>query len=114
MRCILLLGLGVLVLGCGKREPVISHGQPVSHWLEALNDPNAQARKKAVTALGHVGAADPEAIPAVIRAVKDPDAIVRTEAVLALLNLGPAAKDAVPALEQARTDRDPKVRDYAA
>jgi HEAT repeat protein len=112
MRLILVLSLAVLASGCGKKEPLLSHGQPVSHWVEALKDPNPQARKKAVTALGHVGAADPDAIPAVIGAVKDPDAAVRAEAVLALLNLGPAAKDAVPALEEARNDRDANVREY--
>jgi HEAT repeat protein len=105
--------LGALASGCGKKEPLLSHGQPVSHWLGVLKDPNPQARKKAVTALGHVGAADPDAIPAVVGAVKDPDPAVRAEAVLALLNLGPVAKEAVPILEEARSDRDPKVREYA-
>ncbi|HEY1860092.1 MAG TPA: HEAT repeat domain-containing protein [Gemmataceae bacterium] len=114
MRFILFISLAVLAAGCAKKEPLLSHGQLVSHWLEVLNDPNPQNRKKAVTALGHVGSADPEAIPAVISAVKDPDATVRAEAVLALLNLGPAAKEAVPTLEEARSDRDPKVREYAA
>jgi HEAT repeat protein len=113
MRFVVLVGLILFASGCAKSEPLLSHGQPVSHWLEALKDPNPQARKKAVTALGHVGAADPSAIPAVIGAVKDPDPAVRAEAVLALLNIGPDAKDAVPALEDARTDSDPKVRDYA-
>jgi HEAT repeat protein len=114
MRLILFLSLTVIASGCAKKEPLLSHGQPVSYWLEALKDPKPQNRKKAVTALGHVGAADAEAIPAVISAVKDPDATVRAEAVLALLNLGPAAKEAVPTLEEARNDRDAKVREYAA
>ncbi len=114
MRFILLISLAVLVVGCAKKEPLLSHGQPVGYWLEAMKDPSPQIRKKAVTALGHVGAADSEALPAVISAVKDPDATVRAEAVLALLNLGTAAKEAVPALEEARNDRDAKVREYAA
>jgi HEAT repeat protein len=114
MRVVLLLGLTVLAPGCGKREPVISHGQPVSHWLQAIHDPDVKTRKKAVVALGHVGKTDPAAIPAVIEAVKDADASVRAEAVLALLNIGPDAKDAVPALTEAQEDKDASVRSYAA
>ena len=64
--------------------------------------------------LGHVGTADPAAIPAVTAALKDSDAGVRAEAALALLNLGHDAADAAPALVDAGKDRDPKVRDYAA
>jgi HEAT repeat protein len=113
MRVVLLLAVG-LALGCGKKEPVISHGQPVSHWLQAIHDPDVKKRKKAVVALGHVGRADPAAIPAVIEAVKDADASVRVEAVLALLNIGPDAKDAVPALTEAQEDKDASVRSFAA
>jgi HEAT repeat protein len=112
MRYVLLIA--VLLSGCAKKEPLLSHGQPVHHWLAALHDPNPHTRKKSVVALGHVGTADPDAIPAVTDAVKDPDASVRAEAVLALLNLGPDAKQAVSALEDARTDPDAKVRGYAS
>jgi HEAT repeat protein len=112
MRYVLLIV--VLLSGCAKKEPLLSHGQPVHHWLAALHDPNPHTRKKAVAALAHVGTADPDAIPAVTGAVKDPDPIVRAEAVLALLNLGPDAKQAVPALEEALSDRDAKVRSYAS
>jgi HEAT repeat protein len=114
MRHMVLLVLVGLVGGCGEQRPVMSHGKPVGHWVEALRDPNAKVRKQAVTALGHVGTADPAALPAVIEAVNDRDARVRAEAVLRLLNLGPAARDAIPALEQACRDRDPTVRAYAA
>jgi HEAT repeat protein len=102
----------LLVGGCGRKEPLLSHGRPVTYWLEKLQDRDARERKKAVVALGHVGAADPEAIPAVIGAVKDRDAVVRREAVLALLNAN--ARDALPALTEAQKDRDPQVRAYAA
>jgi HEAT repeat protein len=112
-RCVLALCLAILIGGCGKKEPLLSHGQPVNHWLQTLHDPDPKTRKKAVVALGHVGTADPAAIPAVIEAVKDPDPSVRAEAVLALLNLGPDAKEAIPALTEAQTDKDAKVREYA-
>jgi HEAT repeat protein len=113
MRGVSLVLIGLFLSGCGQKGPVQSKGQPVSHWLEALNDPDVKVRKKAVTALGHVGKADPAAIPALAGAVSDPDVEVRQAAVLALLNLGPEAQDAVPVLTDARNDTDARVREYA-
>jgi len=107
--------LGLLAAGCGQPQGSLqSHGKPVAHWLEELKKPDAKARKKAVTALAHVGKADPAALPAVIAAVKDADPSVRDAAVLALLNPGPAARDAVPALTEAKEDPDATVRTHAA
>jgi HEAT repeat protein len=91
----------------------LSHGKPVTYWIEALNSSDAKERKKAVEALGHVGPADSAVIPALGRAVKDRDAAVRAQAVLALLNIGPDAKKAIPVLIEAQTDKDAKVREYA-
>jgi HEAT repeat protein len=115
MRAVLALTLlAALAVGCGQgKQPLLSHGQPVSYWLDALQDRDPTKRKKAVTALGHVGAADAAAIPAVTAALKDPDARVRAEAALALLSMGPRARDAVPDLEEATRDRDKTVRTYA-
>ncbi|HZT83571.1 MAG TPA: HEAT repeat domain-containing protein [Gemmataceae bacterium] len=111
MHRTLLLALAALLLaGCAKKEPLTSHGKPVSYWVQALSDPDARTRKRAVTALGHVGTADPAAVPAVAGALKDRDPAVRQTAALALLNLGPDAREAVPALQEALKDRDPKVR----
>jgi HEAT repeat protein len=108
--CVLLL---MLSCGCQKPALLTTHGQPVSHWVEALKEPDAKARKKAVVALGHAATADPVALPALIDAVKDRDASVRREAVLALLNLGPDAREATPTLTEALKDKDAKVREYA-
>jgi HEAT repeat protein len=103
-----------LAAGCGQsKQPLLSHGETIQHWVETLKDHDPAKRKKAVTALGHVGAADPAAIPAVTSALKDPDARVRAQAALALLNIGPTAKDAVPALQEAQKDHDATVRAYA-
>jgi HEAT repeat protein len=112
MRVAAVLMMVMLVGGCGRREPLLSHGRPVSYWLEKVHDRDARERKKAVVALGHVGAADSAAIPAVVGAVKDKDAVVRRQAVLALLNAN--VRDAVPALTEAQNDSDPQVRAYAA
>jgi HEAT repeat protein len=112
VRFAVVLGLLVFVGGCGRTEPLMSHGRPVSYWLEQLHDRDAKARRKAVVALGHVGAADPAAIPAVIGAMKDKDPGVRREAIVALLNA--RAQESIPALTEARNDRDPQVRAYSA
>src|SRR5437868_10268363 len=114
MRILALALLAALAVGCGRgKQPLLSHGQPVSYWLDALQDRDPAKRKKAVTALGHVGAADPAAIPAVAGALKDRDARVRGAAALALLNIGPPARDAIPALEDASKDKEATVRSYA-
>jgi len=115
MRHLLIVSLTVLLGGCGgQKEPLTSHGQPVAHWLDELKKPDPKARKKAVKALGHVGMADPAALPALIGAVRDPNASVRSEAVLALLNVGPDAREAIPVLTEAQNDKDATVRSHAA
>ncbi|MFL5338969.1 MAG: HEAT repeat domain-containing protein [Gemmataceae bacterium] len=104
-----------VVSGCGRSDgPLTAGGQPVSYWLADLNKPDPRSRKKAVKELGHVGAAHPAAIPAVIGALKDHDATVRMEAVVALLNLGRAGKQAEPQLaDMSKSDPDKRVREYA-
>jgi HEAT repeat protein len=114
MRFAVVVLMLAVASGCGRKGPLLSHGQPVAYWLEKAHDRDAKVRRKAVVALGHVGSADHAAIPAVIGAVKDPDAGVRREAVLALLNLGSGAREAVPSLTEAQKDRDPQARAYAA
>ena len=110
MKQVLVAGLLVLLAGCGRAQPTLAHGKPVSDWVDALGHPNARERKKAVEVLGNVGAADPAVVPALAGAVKDRDPAVRGEAVLALLKIGPAAREAAPALREAERDRDPRVR----
>jgi HEAT repeat protein len=110
MRYPVVFLLALLPLACGKQQELTSHGQPVGHWVEELKNSDPKARKKAVTALGNVGAADPAVVPALASALKDADAGVRNQAALALLRIGPDAKEALPALEEAKKDRDATVR----
>jgi HEAT repeat protein len=106
--------LVLIFAGCRKNnEPLLSHGQPVVHWLAELKKPDFKAKKRAIRALGHVGTADPKVIPALMHAVKDQDARVRSEAVLALLNLGPDVQEAIPVLTEAQHDPNATVRSYA-
>jgi HEAT repeat protein len=106
--------LVVASAGCGKRQPMLAGGKPVSAWVQALRDPDARVRKQAAFKLGNVGPADPAALPALIGALNDPDAAVRCEAILAILKCGPGAREAVPVLTELRQqDRDARVRDHA-
>ncbi|HKB36760.1 MAG TPA: HEAT repeat domain-containing protein [Gemmataceae bacterium] len=107
--------LAATLSGCGKKQPMLAGGRPVSHWLEVLKGPDAKQRKTAVTKLGNVGPADEAVLPALLGALKDPDAQVRHEAILALMKYGPGARDAMPELaELQRRDRDARVRSAAA
>jgi HEAT repeat protein len=109
------LAFAILLAGCQRNaEPILAYGKSVEHWLGELRKPSPRARKKAVAALGHVGTAEPLALPAVIEALKDSDAGVRDEAVLTLAHLGAGASEAVPALTEVLADKDPMVREHAA
>jgi HEAT repeat protein len=106
-----LLALFVAAGGCGRATPTLAGGKPVSHWVEALQSPDAATRKHAVAKLGNVGPSDPAAIPALVGALRDRDAAVRREAILAVMKAGPQAEDAVPALtELQEKDKDANVR----
>ena len=73
-------------VGCtGKSGPIVTSGRPVGDWVADLSNPDPKVRKKAVQSLGHVGTADPAALPAVIGTLKDKDAGVREAAILAVL-----------------------------
>jgi HEAT repeat protein len=115
MRPAVLVLLVIVVCGCNKGQPPLAGGKPVSHWVQALDDPDPKVRKTAAAKLGNVGTADAAALPALIKALKDKDAIVRSEVILALVKFGPEARAACPALEEVqRNDANAKVRDYAA
>jgi HEAT repeat protein len=66
-----------------------------------LGDAEISVRVTAAMALGNMGAAAQEAVPALIRALKDQDSQVRNWAATALGSIGPAAESAVPALKRA-------------
>ncbi len=112
--CLVLAGLPPVAGGCAKAPQTTAHGQPVEHWVQALQGRDTQVRRKAVRVLGNVGPSDPAAVPALARAAADPAPAVRREAVRALLKLGPAAREALPALERCRHDPDALVRRDAA
>lgn len=104
-----------LTMGCNRPKTTAKYfsGEPVEHWLAAINDPDSKVRKKAADVLGNVGPIDSQAIPALISALKDRDPAVRDAAVLALSKIGPPAASAAPALEEAAKDKDSTVRNHA-
>jgi HEAT repeat protein len=113
-RLLLVLAATAFAAGGCERPAPLAGGEPVSHWVQALKDPDARQRKKAAHKLGNAGPAEADVVPALTAALQDRDAGVRGEAALALGKCGPAAKDAIPALMALQQDRDPTVRTYAA
>jgi len=104
----------LFLIGCGSRAPTTVHGKTFEYWLEALHDPDARTRKKAVESLGNVGTDNPATLPALMGALDDREAQVRGAAALALHKIGPKAQEAIPALQKMLQDKDAKVRAYAA
>jgi HEAT repeat protein len=77
--------------------------------------PARTVRDRAAEALGKIGPAAKDAVPALSRALNDPDKAVGTRAAEALGRIGPAAKAAVPALLTAfKDDKRRAVGDRAA
>jgi hypothetical protein len=104
----------LLLSGCGKPKETLAGGKPVSHWLEAIHDPDPRVRKSAVFKLGNVGSSESGVLPALTSALNDKDPAVRREAILALAKFGAEAKAAASVLsEMSRQDRDVQVRKYA-
>jgi HEAT repeat protein len=101
--------------GCGATTPTLAGGKPVSHWVAALQSPDAKTRKTAAFKLGNVGPADSAVVPTLVGSLKDVEPAVRCEAILALVKCGSDAKAALPTLsELEKNDPDATVRQYAA
>ena len=94
VQTIVLLSLAALLLGCGRRGPVLSGGKPVHYWVDALQDADARLRKQAALKLGNAGPADAAVVPALRQALHDRDAAVRREAILALVRSARPGADA--------------------
>ena len=80
----------------------------------AILDPDGEAVIRTVRALGLVGPAALEALPALLDALADADCYIRRHAASAIGNLGPGAAAARPALLRALRDEDERVRGLAA
>jgi HEAT repeat protein len=86
-------------------------GHSLSYWLGALRSPEVEQRRRAIFALGAIGADASDGIrPLAAILLQDPDREVRIQAALALTKMAPASREAVPALAQALSDQEPLVR----
>lgn len=78
-------------------DPEVARGV-VPGFIEALEAPDAQQRRRAVGLLGSLGPAAAGAVPALVGRLRDEDSEVRRAAVYALGQIGPGAEPAIPAL----------------
>jgi HEAT repeat protein len=114
MRIIVWVLFAILVSGCGKTEPTLAGGKPVSYWVDALQSSDVTLRKKAVFKLGNVGPSDPAAFPAVVVALRDKDPGVRCQAIQSLMKFGLEGRQAIPILKGIHQhDRNDRARTYA-
>jgi HEAT repeat protein len=86
-------------------------GRTLSEWTGDVANPDARTRRRAVAALGQLGAG---AVPQLAQSLTDADSEVRLEAAKSLARIGPEAAPAVPALATAMKDRVRFVRRGAA
>jgi HEAT repeat protein len=90
-------------------------GHRTAHWVKELHSPDPQIRCQAIHALGAIGPAAEESVPALTEILRrDPERWPRVEAALALSKMRPASRSAVPALGEALTDEELWVRMNAA
>lgn len=83
--------------------------------IEHLKDDDDTVRRIAAWALGEMGPAARDAVPALIAVLEDKDSGgARGCAAEALCKIGPTAKSAVPALREALKDKDSVLRVHAA
>ena len=77
--------------------------------IEALHDKDWQVRKAAMEALGKLGPAAKDAVPAATTALlRDQSMDVRKEAAIMLGQIGPEAREAIPALKRPFRESDPR------
>src|SRR6266540_6168141 len=114
MKNLVLIGLVVVAVGCGKDPKAKYKDTSVPALLGHLQDQDPGIRYWAAKELGQKGPQAREAVPALVEALKDEDKNVRAGVTYALAGIGPDAKPAVPALKDALKDPDEKVRKGAA
>jgi HEAT repeat protein len=106
MKKLVLLGVVVLLAGCG--------GKPTSALLEQLRSRESAQRLRAIKALERKRSEAAVVVPALAQALADEDAFVRRDAARALGRFGTDGREAVPALVPLLRDRNAGVRKAAA
>lgn len=86
-------------------------GHFTGYWVDGLDNPDRDARRKAIFAVGAIGNDAGHAVPKLAKImVEDEERESRIEASLALSKMVPASKAALPQLSQALEDKEPFVR----
>ena len=106
--------LGFLFIFSDMNNAWPKDNHTVQDLITNLKNQDETVRRNAAEALGKLGQAAKDAVPALIRTLKDRNEAVRRSAAEALGKLGPAANDAVPALIKVLNDRSEEVRRSAA
>ncbi len=106
MRYTMMIGIGLLIAGCGR-------GKSTDAVVEQLQHPDAARRVEAVQILANRTADADSAVPALAAALRDENAYVRRDAARALGRFGDKAKPAAPALTRLLKDREKSVRKAA-
>ena len=89
-------------------------GHSLGHWKGELNNPDKEARQRAIQSIGALGSDAGDAVPDIARLLTDdPDDDIRLCASVALAKMAPHTKAVVPALIAALTDKLPQVRQNA-
>jgi oligoendopeptidase F len=115
VRTAIIIPVVLFAIGCSASPDAARDSEkPPSYWVQALQSPDPQVRKKAADALGKVTTTDPATVPALVKALDDDDAKVRDAAVLALSKMGRVAERAADALDKLNSDPDRAVRQHAA
>lgn len=99
LSAIIVLGWLLVAAGSQADEPssVAYRGKDVGQWLSMLEDEQAgEARRRAAYALGQIGPAAADAVPALTAALESRSLELRHFAVDALGRIGPAASASVP------------------
>ena len=77
-----------------RQKETTYQGKTVSKWAEALKNEDSFIRWRAASALGQIGPAAKDAVPALMEALKDKHSgVTRRAAASALGRIGPAAVD---------------------
>ena len=103
----LLFATALLLVGNGRAQEKSAR---IDILIQQMRSPDKDVRRSVAEALGKIGPAAKEAVPALIEALKDPDIDVRRSVAEALGEIGPEAKGVVPALIEALKDQEAGVR----
>jgi hypothetical protein len=126
-RRVLWLGLVIALLSAGTLLVPASplslanllgpryEGHTRRHWINALNSPDVEVRRKAIHALGELGADAAQAVPGLAAILQnDADTSLRKEAAQALSKMAPASRAAVTELAAVLADDNMEIRFHAA